>query len=283
MRYVHRLLITVSGLFMASITWAQQEAAAPAPAPAGTEPVLVGSQVCQTCHAPYEDHKAFVYHRDCLTCHTPLDEKHLVEGGKTMQFPDAEKCLACHKTQDIKRKNWAYSEHGRAKLECRSCHGIHQPKKPKQFNLALWKADRKSTVCIDCHLDVAGRLNMPSHHPVKEGALSCVSCHDPHTGKRTTMTSRNDKCFECHQAIRGPKVFEHAPVVEDCTICHNPHGSPNRRLLQVAQPMQCLQCHSLAGMHSRGGTAGLNGAQLRNCTNCHGAIHGSHIDGKLKY
>jgi len=50
--------------------------------------------------------------------------------------------------------------------------------------------------------------------------------------------------------------------------------------------MQCLQCHSLArNMHAPGGGGGssLNGAQLRNCTNCHGAIHGSHIDAKLKH
>jgi DmsE family decaheme c-type cytochrome len=225
----------------------------------------------------------FEYHKDCLTCHTPTDEKHFVEGGKTMQFPDAEKCLACHQKQDMKRKNWAFSEHGKAKLNCRDCHGIHQPKQPKQLNLALWKTDNKSAVCMGCHQDVAARMNMSSHHPVKEGALSCVSCHDPHGGKQTTMMTKNEKCFECHQAIRGPKVFEHAPVVEDCTICHNPHGAPNRRLLQIAQPMLCLQCHSLAGMHRTGGTPGLNGAQLRNCTNCHGAIHGSHIDAKLKY
>jgi DmsE family decaheme c-type cytochrome len=275
MRSIRQILLMLAGSCLALVSNAQP---AQAPAP---EPVLAGSQVCQTCHVPYDEHKAYVYHKDCLACHTPTDEKHLVEGGKTMQFPDAEKCLGCHKKQDIKRKNWAFSEHGKARLDCRDCHGIHQPKRPKQFNLALWKTDKKSAVCMGCHQDVAGRMNMSSHHPVKEGALSCVSCHDPHAAKQTTQAAKNDKCFECHQAIRGPKVFEHAPVVEDCTICHNPHGSPNRRLLQVAQPMQCLQCHSLSPMHGQSGSP--RGIQLRGCTNCHGAIHGSHSDPKLKY
>ncbi len=274
MRFITKLLMLLAGVCLAGHAIAEQ---APSQVP-------IDYKVCKTCHVPYDAHKVNVYHNDCAACHTLTDEKHLLEGGKTIKFPDADKCLACHKKQDIKRMNWAFSEHGKAKLECRECHGIHSPKKPKQFNMALWKTDPKSALCMGCHQDVAARMNMTSHHPVKEGALSCVSCHDPHSGKQTMLTTKNDKCFECHQAIRGPKVFEHAPVVEDCTICHNPHGSPNRRLLQIAQPMQCLQCHSLArSMHTPGGSLGLNGAQLRNCTNCHGAIHGSHIDAKLKH
>ena len=107
-----------------------------------------------------------------------------------------------------------------------------------------------------------------------------MSCHDPHGGRNAVLTGKNEQCTRCHQSVRGPKVFEHAPVVEDCAICHDPHGSPNHRLLQLAQPMQCLQCHALAvNMH---GTP-LRGAQLRGCTNCQGAIHGSRSDPILKY
>jgi predicted CXXCH cytochrome family protein len=75
-------------------------------------------------------------------------------------------------------------------------------------------------------------------------------------------------------------------VVEECTICHNPHGSPNRRLLDIAQPMLCLQCHSIAdNRHGQTGAAGarIGGAVLRSCTNCHSAIHGSSQDEHLRY
>jgi DmsE family decaheme c-type cytochrome len=196
-----------------------------------------------------------------------------------MKFPTADNCIACHQNNDHKRMNWAFSEHKKAKLECRDCHGIHSPK-IKELNVGMWKSDKNSQLCISCHKDVAARMTMPSHHPVKEGGLSCTSCHDPHSSKNTPLASKNELCFKCHQNVRGPKVFEHAPVVEDCTYCHNPHGSPNRRLLQLAQPMQCLQCHSLAS-NFHGGVP--RGAQLRSCTNCHSAIHGSHSDPKLKY
>jgi DmsE family decaheme c-type cytochrome len=277
MRALLFILTAWAGLYLAP---ALAQEAAPAP---------ISKETCKTCHVPYEEHKVNVYHNDCLACHTP-EPKHVVEGGKgTVRFPTADKCLACHKNNDPKRMNWAFSAHGKAGVECRHCHGVHSPdihlKEGREFkgvNVGMWKSDERSAVCMTCHNDVAARMNMPSHHPVKEGGLSCVNCHDPHSGKQTTLAGQTEQCTQCHQNVRGPKVFEHAPVVEDCTICHNPHGSPNRRLLQLAQPMQCLQCHSVtANRHATAGT--LNGAQMRGCTNCHGAIHGSHSDPTLKY
>ena len=251
----------------------------------GPAPVPLGNEACKTCHVPYEGHKVNVYHSDCLACHNTEAKPLAEEGRGSVTLPAADNCLACHQNNDHKRMNWAFSEHKKAKLECRNCHGLHSPK-IKELNVGMWKSDKNSALCMSCHKDVAARMNMPSHHPVKEGGLSCTNCHDPHSSKQASLTGKTEQCTKCHQNVRGPKVFEHAPVVEDCTICHNPHGSPNRRLLQLAQPMQCLQCHSLAlNMHARGGGGGstLNGAQLRNCTNCHGAIHGSHIDPKLKH
>jgi predicted CXXCH cytochrome family protein len=100
-----------------------------------------------------------------------------------------------------------------------------------------------------------GRRRPPQHALApsgEEGGLSCANCHDPHSGKQTSLASQTETCTKWHQNVRGPKVFEHAPAAEDCTICHNPHGSPN-------------------------------GAQLRNCTNCHSAVNGSHSDPLLKY
>ena len=258
-----------------------------APVKAQEKPAPVTNETCKTCHVPYEEHKVNVYHRDCLGCHTP-EPKHVVEGGEgTVKFPKAENCLACHKNNDHRRMNWAFATHRKAGLECRHCHGIHSTEVHLQAgpefkgpNIGLWKSDPKSALCMTCHKDVAARMNMPSHHPVKEGGLSCVNCHNPHGSKETTLAGPTEQCTRCHQNVRGPKVFEHAPVAEDCTICHNPHGSPNRRLLQVAQPMQCLQCHSITrNMHG----SPPNGAQLRNCTNCHSAVHGSHSDPLLKY
>jgi predicted CXXCH cytochrome family protein len=38
-------------------------------------------------------------------------------------------------------------------------------------------------------------------------------------------------------------VFGHAPVEDNCTICHDPHGSVASNLLVQNEPFLCLQCH----------------------------------------
>jgi DmsE family decaheme c-type cytochrome len=251
-------------------------------------PAVSGNEICKTCHVAYEEHKNRPYHNDCAACHT-AEKKHLTDGGKgNVLSPDSGQCESCHASKDKRQINWHLGEHKQAGVACRDCHGIHSPK-VKQINVGAFKMDKNSLLCSSCHQDVMAKLNMPSHHPVKEGGLSCISCHDPHSSKKTTLASKNTQCAKCHQAITGPKPFEHAPVVEDCTICHDPHGSPNRRLQQHAQPIQCLQCHSLA-LNRHAVSAGIpgergriSGAVLRNCTNCHSAVHGSHQNPRLTH
>jgi predicted CXXCH cytochrome family protein len=89
--------------------------------------------------------------------------------------------------------------------------------------------------------------------------------------------------------------------------CHDPHGAPADSLLSSPQPVVCLSCHTLADLwhHNTGGTgirgntaattdfppAGSGAAVkpleartfLRECTNCHGAIHGSVTDETLQH
>ena len=71
-----------------------------------------------------------------------------------------------------------------------------------------------------------------------------------------TQALGNDiACVKCHSDKRGPFVYEHPPVrVEGCTICHNPHGSVNPRLLaRPATFTLCLECHNgVTGFGRRG-------------------------------
>ena len=252
---------------------------------------------CVDCHATVKDlpTKPAHYHGNCESCHTGGDEhrKALLKGssGKgTIAFPQVKECLSCHKDEK-KLMNWKFSAHSKAEGKCTDCHSFHTSPAASKPRMTAEKIDKNSASCAKCHQDVSSRFNMSSHHPVKEGALSCSSCHDPHGSTHTTLKTKNEQCLSCHQALRGPMTFEHAPVAEDCMSCHNPHGSPNRRLLAVSQPMACLQCHSIAqGKHGYGptepaavGTRTITGAVLRNCTNCHSAIHGSHQDPLLRY
>lgn len=254
-------------------------------------------QECIACHKNMEGATPSAtahFKQECESCHLESGQSiaELSKAGKTVKLPKVEECKSCH-IQSRKLMNWAFSVHAKAGGVCTDCHTIHASPVAKGLNLSTRKVDRNSVACLTCHQDVGAQFKMRSHHPVTEGGVSCSGCHDPHGSENTTLRNRSDKCLSCHQALRGPKVFEHAPVVEDCTNCHSPHGSTNRNLLSVSQPSVCLQCHSVAqGKHGVGttkgpgansGTRSISGSVLRGCTNCHGAIHGSQQDPLLRY
>jgi DmsE family decaheme c-type cytochrome len=254
----------------------------------------VGNKGCLRCHdEPRHLNLPYYYKNHCEECHGGgslhvEDEK---AKGK-IAFPSNDKCLDCH---EVARKtllfNWETSEHERAGLACIDCHNPHLIKGKflkVSSDIRLDKIDERSNLCLSCHQEILGRLSLPSHHPIKEGALACVDCHNPHGDARISRLHVNELCFECHQAIQGPWLWEHAPVVEDCSICHNPHGTVHPKLQEIAQPTLCLQCHSLAAnRHASTGTAdnsaSIGAVIFRDCTACHGAIHGANQDRHFRY
>jgi DmsE family decaheme c-type cytochrome len=126
--------------------------------------------------------------------------------------------------------------------------------------------------------------------PVLEGKMSCEDCHSAHgspTAPLLKADSVNEVCYACHAETRGPMLWEHAPVRENCSNCHQPHGSNHDKLLVSARPFLCQQCHNSAGHNSTfyradqtAAAALLGGSQnprviSRSCQNCHSQIHGS--------
>jgi len=265
-------------------------------APAGKAPV--GAQ-CVECHQPeVKSHGKHAYHDDCTSCHVSAVDHARAEEAKEKAekgvrpksinagLPESKDCLSCHKN-DAHRMNFAFSDHDKAGIQCRDCHGNHSPK-IKSLTAGMEKAGKDAALCMSCHKDVAAKFSLRSHHPLKEGGITCTDCHDQHGGKQTTLAGKTSQCTQCHQAERGPHAFDHAPVTEDCANCHNPHGTPNRKLLNLAQPMLCLQCHSVAGnRHGQdgGNTNGqvISPTALQNCSSCHNAPHGSHMDQHLRF
>ncbi len=156
--------------------------------------------------------------------------------------------------QDIS-KGFATATHFRLKapgdnaknIGCESCHG------PGSLHVASGGAPKtivnpgkSPETCFQCHLDKEAQFNLPSHHPVIEGKISCSDCHDPHKGSvvegtGTELMSQNEVCTRCHIAQAGPFVFEHEAMREGCVTCHNPHGSVNARLLIARNQTLCLR------------------------------------------
>jgi predicted CXXCH cytochrome family protein len=214
-------------------------------------------------------------------------------------------CADCH--ADLVRK-FPASPHARLHFAqagmpgqsgCESCHG------PGSEHIRTGGAakfiinpGKDPTSCFQCHLDVNAEFNLPHHHPVIEGHMNCVDCHDPHGGDifkpagGLAMALQNQSCAQCHRDQTRPFVFEHEAMREGCATCHNPHGSINQKLLVDNDPNLCLRCHAQvqgpnvpAGHIYIGNIDHTGFLQVGTCwtSGCHTAIHGSNVDPMLRY
>ena len=104
--------------------------------------------------------------------------------------------------------------------------------------------------CAQCHRDIRLQFNRRSHMPLPEGQMSCDDCHNPHgtlTDPLLKTNTVNETCYQCHAEKRGPFLFEHPPVRENCLNCHTPHGSNQATLLVAPDSdfMPAMSCGQL--------------------------------------
>lgn len=228
------------------------------------------NETCITCHGSSESHGE-----------KPRENAPSLSFGPRWPAKSSKQsnvCLTCH--QKDKQALWSESVHHDEELACSNCHTLHMNKDPILDKLTQVKT------CGSCHTNVRSAINLKSHHPIREGQVTCTDCHNPHgslTESSLKAATLNDTCFSCHAEKRGPFLFEHAPVTEECTTCHRPHGSVNDNLLTTRGPFLCQQCHSVAFHPSTqqdgSGLASSNKPSPfllgKSCLNCHSKIHGS--------
>jgi DmsE family decaheme c-type cytochrome len=301
-------LRTVSVLTLCVFGWAAVLAArAPAPAGVKAKPPsvaafsqnpadYVGQDTCLGCHE--DQHYKGTLHalasnprtpaagHGCESCHGPGKE-HAESGDPTkivrlwLLKPQeaATYCTVCHDRGS--HALWSGSQHDQRNVGCLTCHSVHSPKADK-----LLTAASEPRVCATCHQNVVNKLNRFHHMPVREGKMTCSSCHNPHGSTNVRLlkagTTVDESCTTCHAEKRGPYLWEHAPVANACITCHDPHGTNNDRMLQAKLPFLCQRCH-VTSRHPPTVYEGFllnnstNGNKIfgRSCTVCHQQVHGS--------
>jgi DmsE family decaheme c-type cytochrome len=186
-------------------------------------------------------------------------------------------------------------------MACTSCHQVHAQQDKVRVRTT------QAEVCFTCHKEQRAQANRISHHPTKEGKVVCSDCHNSHgsTGpKLLVKQTLNATCYTCHAEKRGPLLWEHSPVTDDCGNCHTPHGSTNTPLLKARPPYLCQECHTnehASSLRMTGSTmtqglvttnlgqqvpGGINVSAFntgRSCLNCHVQVHGSNHPAGSKF
>lgn len=230
---------------------------------------------CETCHGPGSlavarvEQDRTLHGEQAARCDTSLllDLKRLPPPARSLI------CLRCHSAASTPSlAYWNGSLHALNDLSCFSCHSMHDGSQQKVSR------EKLAELCYGCHQEVRAQFSLFSHHPVRERKMGCLDCHQAHGSPQPHMlkgATLRDLCTRCHMDKSGPFVYEHGDVSENCSACHAPHGSVNRRLLSAAMPFLCLQCHSPGHQGIVSVTAGVKGLFANRCTDCHSAIHGS--------
>ena len=231
-----------------------------------------------TAHAPQVEGATFVGDKACAECHTKI----------TRAFP-----ASAHARLNLEKAQLA-GQNG-----CESCHGSASKHIAAGGGRGKFIVNpgKQPEACFQCHQDVQAQFHFPQHHPVLEGKMNCVQCHDPHgqdimkPAGGLAMARHNESCAQCHREQTKPVVFEHPAMREGCTTCHSPHGSVNAKLLTVRDSNLCLRCHAqtpgpgAAGHLYIGNIDHTGFVHYGTCwtAGCHAAIHGSNTQPFLLY
>jgi DmsE family decaheme c-type cytochrome len=273
---------------------------APAKASTDDEATFVGAQVCLGCHTAqaaafnqtimgriFRNPRSAQERGGCETCHGAGSLHVKLGGGRgvggiiSFRKEDHSRsvadnnaiCMSCHDKGD--RLHWQGSTHETRDVACTNCHTVMANVSPK----ANLKTAVEVDTCVQCHKNKRAEMWRSSHMPVREGKMTCTSCHNPHGSFGESLLKEatiNDNCYKCHAEKRGPFLFEHAPVRENCTNCHEPHGSNNDFLLKISRPRLCQQCHSALSGHPANPRNPVSVYAIgRECQNCHSQHHGS--------
>jgi len=182
--------------------------------------------------------------------------------GSELKPRDARKCFRCHSTQIAARGDERIDEETMIpNVSCERCHGpgrAHVLKAragARESELALpfgpdrYTAPTLLKLCGECHRHPSGagpgqitpdNPRLPRFQPVglmqskcyrqSAGALSCVTCHEPHARASSDRGLYDRQCLKCHG---GP----------DSEATRTTGVGPADRVCPVSPRERCVECH----------------------------------------
>jgi hypothetical protein len=170
-------------------------------------------------------------------------------------------CFKCHSTGPVTRDNKGELHPHELGVRCEVCHGPGRAHRDAVLsgdvaraaeiidNPKRLSADQLNYFCGNCHRlplntgteidwNFAGNVR---HQPPylsqsecfrkSQGALSCLTCHDPHAALVKDAALYNAKCTSCHnQDERPPARVCQSKEPSNCIDCHMPRVSPSSYL-----------------------------------------------------
>jgi tetratricopeptide (TPR) repeat protein len=159
------------------------------------------------------------------------------------------RCFRCHSTGPVTLGAKFQVQPNEPGVHCESCHGPGRAHAASGGSAAIQNPKRLSavqinTLCGACHRqasdldddrDWSNSWNV-RHQPSylhraacfrnSKGALSCLTCHDPHQPLKTAAATYDAKCASCHGKVRHT-----TPVAaQSCVGCHMPQVSTSANL-----------------------------------------------------
>lgn len=160
------------------------------------------------------------------------------------------RCFRCHSTGPITLKAGYRVQPSEPGVRCEACHGpgsahvkssgapgtIQNPKRlsPAELNVLCGSCHRQASD-LDDETDWTNAWNV-RHQPSylhraacfrnSNGALSCITCHNPHEPLKKTAISYDARCTGCHRKV----LHKTATASRSCVGCHMPQVSTSAAL-----------------------------------------------------